>query len=204
MEKLKYSYTLADLKDYVKYQYKIPRVKKYITKGYFPLLIVDLIALIIVLIPAIMNFISATVYFAKGEMPPSDFVDFLISWSWYYLPIALIFIIVCIIIFGICWLINSKDLFSLNSKKLYNTFQGRSKDCELELNENGLFFSNSTGNTNIEWKGIIDVHTSEKSIFVFIGDYQSIIIPKRAFNTPEQAQEFIDLVQKKIKLAKES
>ncbi len=80
--------------------------------------------------------------------------------------------------------------------------EGRALDAEIEVQEGGLSMTGKTASAFMEWSGIVDIHSTQNTFLLFVGDYQAVIVPKRAFETPEKADEFFNFVDEKVKAAK--
>lgn len=126
MEKIKYTLTLDDCRDYVKYQRKIPRLKKYVFKQFMPLIILFVLIILFSLAMEISFFFKAFHYVSGeyamsfSELLKTDFSALLLEgiadhfWNM-NLPILLIWAV----IFCTAWLISKNDIFHAESSKIY-------------------------------------------------------------------------------------
>ena len=62
MEKISYVLTQEDCRDYVKAQYKIPRIKKFIMKSYIPFWLIGSVFVVIFLLPLFINLFTGLKY----------------------------------------------------------------------------------------------------------------------------------------------
>ncbi len=62
------------------------------------------------------------------------------------------------------------------------------------LNNEGLSYMSNLGNNIIQYKDICDVKVTEELIFVYISKNSTLIIPKRAFKSPDKAIDFAALL----------
>lgn len=188
MEKVNYTITLDDCSDYVKYQLKIKRIRTFVMKSFIPFWIIGLIFAIITLLPLF-------------SIPPFPDVT-IINNILYYLSSACIMlwpiIGIWLVIFGIALGIYLLDPFHALSKRVYKMLQGGALDIELEVKEDGLYAEGKGVSSVLKWDGIIDIYDTGKTFLVFVSDYRAVIIPKRAFGTDNNAQEFLKYTQEKI------
>uniref|UniRef100_UPI0032174246 YcxB family protein n=1 Tax=uncultured Draconibacterium sp. TaxID=1573823 RepID=UPI0032174246 len=74
----------------------------------------------------------------------------------------------------------------LGKKKFIITDEGLVEDCE--------------SNRNLQkWKGIKSIETNDNSIFIFIDTLVAYVIPKRSFKDEAEIENFIKIIQEKIK-----
>lgn len=179
---IKYTLTIGDIKDYTKYQHKIPRVRKFMLKSQMKAYFVIFICMLV----CFWAFIDG------GQ----------INWSSLSVPVMLLllryFVTSLLIVIAIClitWFISSRDLFGASSRIMLRYLEGRSLNFELKLLDEGIYSANGTSSGVITWNRIVDVYKSEKSIFIFKGRYDAIIVPKRAFNSDEEFNGFFDYIK---------
>lgn len=191
MEAIKYTLVQDDVKDYTRYLYKIPRIKKFMMKSHIRAYIVLFISM----------FVCFWAFIDGGR----------INWGDLSLPVALIllkyFLVAFVIYLVICimlWFISTRDLFGASSRTSFRFLEGQSLDTELKIVEEGLLASNETSSGLIKWDGIVDIYKSNKSIFIFKGDYIALIVPKRAFENEDRFNYFYDFIKDKISKNKEN
>ena len=209
MEKISYTLTQEDCKDYVKFQYKLPSIKKFIMKTYIPFWVIGLLFVLFFTFPLFINLFTGVKYLmTEGGMSffkaLTDFqmVEFYKSGLMYFVSTILPFVFIWLAIYFIGWYIGACDAFSISSKRVFKMLEGRALDAEIEVQECGLSMSGKTASTFMEWGGIVDIHSTQNTFLLFVGDYQAVIVPKRAFETPEKADEFFNFVDEKVKAAK--
>ncbi len=178
MIKINYTITKDDCKDYAKYLYNVPKIKKMMNKTY------GLMFLTIGICLAVCLFASFPDYSLHSIMKGLPAV---IIW-------ALFYILVC----SVCFCISRYDLFGISAKSIYKSLSGQSLDMKMELREDGLYTENKCGSGLVGWNGILNIFQSDKSIFVYIGDYKAYIVPKRAFENND-VEIFFSEISKRIK-----
>lgn len=209
MEKISYVLTQEDCRDYVKAQYRIPRIRKFIMKTYVPFWVIGLIFVLFFTFPLFINLFTGVKYLmSEGEMSffkaLTDFqmVEFYRGALSYFIQTVLPFIFIWLVVFAIAWFNGATDAFSVSSKRVFKMLEGRALDAEIEVQEGGLSMTGKTASTFMEWDGIVDIHSTPNTFLLFVGVYQAVIVPKRAFETPEKADEFFKFVDEKVKAAK--
>lgn len=205
MEKVNYTITLDDCSDYVKYQLKIKRIRKFVMKSFIPFWIIGLILAIVTALPFILDFLG----FFKYVMSENDlsFIQALIYkdtllgvWSYFWTVLGSIMplVIIWVVIFGIALTMYRFDPFHALSKKVYKMLQGGALDAELEVKDDGIYAEGKGQSSVMKWDGLIDIYDTGKTFLVFVSDYRAVIVPKRAFKTEETAQEFFNFVNEKL------
>ena len=209
MEKISYTLTQEDCKDYVKSQYKIPRIRKFIFKSYIPFWVIGSVFVVIFMLPLFINLFTGVNYLVKeGGMSffkaLTDFqmVEFYKGALTYFIQTVLPFVGIWLAIFVINWFVGATDAFSHTSKRVFKLLEGRALEAEVEVQEGGLNMTGKTASTFMEWSGIVDIYSTPNTFLLFVSDYQAVIIPKRAFETPEKAEEFFNFVDEKVKATK--
>lgn len=205
MESIKYILTLDDCRDYVKFQRKIPRIRKFLFKQFRPMLFICLGVVLIALllfgwqILSAMNAISAEYSMTLAGVVKSDFFIPLLTYS---LDEFMTLFIPIMILWGIIFLlagsISKYDLFHAESQKVFNLMKGQDLDIEVIPEADGLFCRGEHSKTVYYWQKIKDIYDTNKSFLVFVGDYSALVIPKRAFPTEEKAQEFFNFVNNNL------
>ncbi len=201
MDKINYTITIDDCRDYVKYQRTIPRLKKYRFKIFIPLFIIFALMIIFSLIMEIRFFLKAFDYVGGqysmtfAELMQSDFSALLFEGVadhfWHMnLPVFGVWAV----IFFLAWIISKNDIFHAESSKIYEGLKKQSLDIEVSVENEGLKCTGKGSSFIYRWSDIIDVYESEKSFLVYVAETSALIVPKRAFNTPEEAKEFYGLL----------
>ena len=185
MDKIEYTLTLEDYKDFTKFQLKIPRLRKYILKRALkPAIIVSVLDLIVNV--AIM-------------IHDKSFGFYLIVMLALLLPLAIfLFIVVFKIIIVACCL-----FCGISAKNMYKMHKGISMEYKTSVTDEKIIVSRKDSATEYNYNGIIDIYDTKKTFLLFIGNYLAILVPHRAFENEEKAQEFFDFVSKKIQESKE-
>ena len=201
MDKINYTITIDDCRDYVKYQRTIPRLKKYRFKIFIPLFIIFALMIIFSLIMETRFFLKAFDYVGGqysmtfAELMQSDFSALLFEGVadhfWHMnLPVFGVWAV----IFFLAWIISKNDIFHAESSKIYEGLKKQSLDIEVSVENEGLKCTGKGSSFIYRWSDIIDVYESEKSFLVYVAETSALIVPKRAFNTPEEAKEFYGLL----------
>lgn len=171
MEKIKYTLTLDDCRDYVKYQRKIPRLKKYVFKQFMPLIILFVLIILFSLAMEISFFFKAFHYVSGeyamsfSELLKTDFSALLLEgiadhfWNM-NLPILLIWAV----IFCTAWLISKNDIFHAESSKIYKGLKNQSLDIEITPQEDGLYCKGKNVSALYKWKDILDIYDTKNHI----------------------------------------
>lgn len=205
MDKMKYTLTLDDCRDYVKFQRTIPRLKKYAFKQFKPLIIIFILLVLFSIIMEFSFFLKAFEYvggqysMSFSELLKSDFSGLLLEGItdhfWHMnLPVFIIWAV----IFFTAWFISKNDLFHAESSKIYNGLKKQALDIEVSLQDDGLLCSGNDMSFVYKWADIIDFYDTQKSFLVYVAETSALIIPKRAFKTPAEAQEFFNTVKGRL------
>lgn len=205
MDKIKYTLTLDDCRDYVKYQRKIPRLRKFVFRQFRPLFILFVVILIFSVIMEIpfmlkaFNYVGTEYSMTFSELLKSDFSSLLFDgiadhfWN-FNLPIF----ITWAVIFVVAWFISRNDLFHAESSKVYNNLKNQSLDIEITPQSDGLYCSSKNLSALYKWKDIIDIYDTKKSYLAYVGESSALIIPKRAFPIAEESESFYNYVNNKL------
>ena len=205
MDKIKYTLTLEDCRDYVKFQRKIPRLRKFIFKQFRPLLIL-LILIILFGIGMEINFFFKAFHYVGGqysmtfaELMKTDFANLLLEGvAEHFWSINLPILILWAIIFFIAWYISKNDIFHAESNKIYTGLKNQSLDIEVNPQDEGLLCSNKNTSVLYKWHDIIDVYDTGNSFLVYVAESSALIIPKRAFSSQEEYNAFCNYVNNKL------
>lgn len=100
------------------------------------------------------------------------------------------FLSVCIIFTALVFISG----FFINGHTLYNQMKGIDLNYSLALTEEGIKRTSSLGVSTINWSNVKEICNTKKAFYVFVSDFQAIMIPKRAFENAEQAQNFYNLM----------
>ena len=208
MDKISYTLEPADCSDYVKTQFKIPRLRKFILKSYTPFWVIGLIFALIYSLPIFTGFYKGTRYLMTNNglsffqaLTDASTIDFYKSCGDFIIYQILPFILIWLCIFFVSCFFISHDLFKLYSKKIYKMLEGR-LSAEVEICDDGLDMKGKGIASFLKWDGIVDIYEAKTVFLIFVSDFQAIIIPKRAFETPEKAKDFFNFVNEKVSNAK--
>lgn len=208
MDKISYTIELADCSDYVKFQFKIPRLKKFILKSYTPFWVIGLICALIYSLPIFTGFYEGLRYLMTNydlsifkALTDASMIDFYKGCGDFVIYQILPFLLIWLCIFFVSCFFYSHDLFKLNSKKIYKMQEGR-LNAEVEICEDGLDMKGKGLASFLKWDGIVDIYEAKTTFLIFVSDYKAIVIPKRAFETQEKAQDFFNFVNEKVNNAK--
>ena len=188
MDKVICTLTLDDCRDYVKYQLKIKRIRKFILKMYIPFWIIGLIFFIVNLLPV----------FSVKDVPYTDAWNVFLFYLEYALSLVLPIVIIWCLIFAFVISLYFFDPFHCVSKRVYKMLQGGSLEAEIEVKDDGIYAVSKSASSVMNWNGIIDIYDTGKTFLIFISDYRAMLVPKRAFQDERKAQEFFDLVNERL------
>lgn len=178
MNKITYTLNHDDCKDYARYLHKVPKIKKMMMRSH------------------------GLMFLAIGVCFTICILSSLESYTWESVSNNLLLIISLILVYiaicTFCWMSSKYDLMGLSSSAIFKALSGQSLDMEMNILDDGIETSNKCGSGLLKWDGIKAIYQSKKSIFVFIGDYKAYIVPKRAFESEEKAQEFFNFVKERI------
>lgn len=205
MEKFSYTLTLEDCRDYVKFQQKIPRVKKFLMKQFRPFIylcaIIILFSLLIEIINVVMSLNSVAAEYSMtflGVIKSYFFLPIVGNAFEHFLAFNLPVLLIWIVIFFIARIISKYDLFHAESGRVYALLKGQDLDITITPQDDGLLCSGPNTTTLYKWQKIIDVYDTGKSFLVYVGDYAALVIPKRAFETPEESAMFFKYLNDKL------
>lgn len=205
MEKFSYTLTLEDCRDYVKFQEKIPRVKKFLTKQFRPFVYICIGFLLLGLIFEIirvcisLNWVANEYSMTFFEAVKSQFFLPTLGGAFdSFLNFGLPLIIIWFVLYHFARSISKYDLFHAESNKVYSLLKGQDLDITITPQDDGLLCSGKHTKTFYDWQKIIDVYDTCKSFLVYVGDYAALVIPKRAFETPEESAMFFKYLNDKL------
>jgi YcxB-like protein len=72
---------------------------------------------------------------------------------------------------------------------------GATGEWLLEITSDGLFCSAELGESTIKWPAYTHVFGTSEHIYLYRGPQRAIIIPRRAFASPEEAEAFLQAAQ---------
>lgn len=193
MEKLSFTLTKDDIKDYVKYTYKLPRMRNFFKKQDVK---VYLFACAVILV---FDFLFSILPNLTSDINIFSFIPNYLEYVFWTIGPVFLFMLLFIVAL---YFISINDCFGLAAKTSFRTLENSSLDLNIELDEEGIKFYNEVKNSHLKWEGIVEVHNTGKSILIFLSNYQASVIPYRAFETPEKAEEFFNLIDSKVKAAK--
>jgi hypothetical protein len=81
----------------------------------------------------------------------------------------------------------------------YRTFQrlpDHFKNATLRLGPTALRTSNLSVATDLAWDAVTDVTQDEHNLYLFLSERQGLIVPKRVFGDPAEADAFLDTAQR--------
>lgn len=193
MEKINYTLTHDDCNNYVKSQYKIPRLKKAINKEHFKTSLgyaVFLIILAFVTFSFIIYNISIHNHLSLlSIIKNNDFIPFL---SKFFITSFLL-----IILFSSILLIALHvRTYYFGAKYTYKMLSGMDLNYEISISAENITRTNKNGVSKFNWETIKDIYDTKYNYLIFISDLQAIIIPKRCFENEEQGQDFYNTIQK--------
>ena len=205
MDKINYTVTLDDCRDYVKYQLKIPRVRKFIMKAFLPILIIWIIVAILFSFPEILALCKYlhTVYTTQS-LTLSNFLSIIFHYTVLILSLCWPFILALVLSYAFFFSLYYFDLFHSQTKRIYKLLEGGDLSVDLEIKDECLCAYGKGLSSTINWNGIIDIYDTGKNFLIFIADYKAVVIPKRAFGNEENAQEFFKFVSSKLADLKKS
>lgn len=206
MEKIKYTLTLDDCSDYVKYQRKIPRLRKTLLMKFKPLFIIFGLIILFSLIAEInfffkaFNYVSSQYSMTFSELFKTEFSSLLFEGiADHFFNRNLPILILWGVIFFVAWFISRNDLFYAESKKIYDGLKQQSLDIEIIPQEDGLHCEGKSVSATYKWQDIVDIYDTKKSYLAYVGETSALIIPKRAFSEQEASDSFYNYVSNKLK-----
>lgn len=110
------------------------------------------------------------------------------------------------IILGVIICIFFKVLFKIFSKILLNRIYKKSESSYIfdekviSISEENIFIKNSLGNREILFNSISSLNLVDKYMFIVLLNKEYLLIPVSAFNTSEEKEQFIRLIEEKSNL----
>ncbi|WP_461613924.1 YcxB family protein [Clostridium sp. Marseille-QA1073] len=84
------------------------------------------------------------------------------------------------------------------SKKVFKSEMLLQEEQNYIINDDGILLISKSSNNNIGWKNIFKVTESKNSIFIYLGNIKSMIIPKRAFNSNDDIGILKDIMKRNL------
>lgn len=72
------------------------------------------------------------------------------------------------------------------------------QDCKLTAAPDGLHLASETLNAHYQWPGILRLNETETHLFLYTEGAQAIIVPKRCFDSKEDASRFAIIVRSHV------
>lgn len=110
------------------------------------------------------------------------------------------------IILGVIICIFFKVLFKIFSKILLNKIYKKGESSYIfdekviSINEENIFIKNSLGNREILFNSISSLNLVDQYMFIVLLNKEYLLIPVSAFNTSEEKEQFIRLIEEKSNL----
>ena len=110
------------------------------------------------------------------------------------------------IILGVIICIFFKVLFKIFSKILLNRIYKKGEysyifdEKVISINEENIFIKNSLGNREILFNSISSLNLVDQYMFIVLLNKEYLLIPVSAFNTSEEKEQFIRLIEEKSNL----
>jgi len=103
-----------------------------------------------------------------------------------------------IIIIILIWYFIIRRAFGRNAIKKNNPSMIGQR--ELDISEDNIHYKTNEFTGTFNWTGLTDFKETNLCYFLHIGKNQAIVVPKSAFESKEQEEEFTALVNTKLKL----
>ncbi|HCQ89487.1 MULTISPECIES: YcxB family protein [unclassified Clostridium] len=84
------------------------------------------------------------------------------------------------------------------SKKVFKSEMLLQEEQNYIINDDGILLISKSSNNNIGWKNIFKVTESKNSMFIYLGDIKSMIIPKRAFSSNDDIGILKDIIKRNL------
>lgn len=110
------------------------------------------------------------------------------------------------IILGVIILLFFKVWFKIFSNIFLNRVYKKSQysyifdEKVISISEEGIFIKNSLGNREILFNSISSLNLADQYIFIVLLNKEYLLIPVSAFNTSEEKEQFIRLIEEKSNL----
>lgn len=77
-------------------------------------------------------------------------------------------------------------------------------ETTLSISPEGFRFKNSAEDSSARWTAVRDIVENKPCLYLFFGGSGALVIPERAFKSPDEARRFLDLANSYWKSAKPS
>jgi hypothetical protein len=74
--------------------------------------------------------------------------------------------------------------------------------CEVELTPIGVWVRQMNIQTTHEWEGVEEIKETEDSVDILTRDGGGVVVRKRAFNSPDEQKQFIELAESYLELCR--
>jgi len=65
----------------------------------------------------------------------------------------------------------------------------------IEIGETGIYESSDKGEAQYAWQAVEEIKQDKKHMYIFIGQAQGLVVPKRYFASNEEAEQFMNQLQ---------
>ena len=109
--------------------------------------------------------------------------------------------VVYFVVFSLIWLIGYSIYYGWaiksHTRKLYSESENKGLIGEhtMVIDPEGVTERSVVGESKTTWSGIEKIVHDDKYIYLYIGSLQAHVIPKRAFQNPDDAETFLQLAQ---------
>jgi len=76
--------------------------------------------------------------------------------------------------------------------------------CEVELTPAGVWTRQMNRQTTHEWKSVAEIVVTEDSVDFFTREGGAVVVRKRAFKSPEEQGQFVELAKKYLQLSRQN
>lgn len=104
--------------------------------------------------------------------------------------------LISVVVAGLWW-------FAIGVIAVYVTLKGsgrrrfatdglRMRERNVSIGEQGVHDATEISDEFFAWKAFLEITQSRNQFYLFIDRYEAVVVPKRAFPSPEQAQQFFE------------
>ena len=108
-----------------------------------------------------------------------------------------VFFIVFCLLFLIAYPVYYQWAIKRNARKIYS--QGANKSLigehTIVIDSEGVTERSAVAESKIAWSGVERIEEDGHNVYFYIGPLQAYVIPKRAFQTPDDGEAFLQLAQ---------
>ena len=115
-----------------------------------------------------------------------------------------VFIVISVIIYGIFYCIFHQFLTKYNKIELVDPNGSTLKPNQIILNDAGIFQKSKIHSSHMTWEGVLKIENNKTMFLFYIDNLQAYIIPKRIFDTDEEATIFLQQAEEFWQAAKKS